>query len=99
MENFKFTHPDPDKLWRLINRWKKGISWGEQEVLEFRLLVKEWFIFYMLMENIESARKLKKQWRIINEEIVSKSRCEKKMTLEGVKYVSKRSKTPLETCL
>lgn len=96
--SFSFSHPDPDKLWRLIRRWATGVAWSESEVQEFRLLVKEWYIFYMELENYEQARKLKKKWAQIMKELKNRT-CIKKTTRGDVRFVSKKFVAPPETCL
>jgi hypothetical protein len=95
---FKFTHPDPEKIWRLLRRWSNGHAWSKDEMKEFRLLVKEWFVYYMFMGNVDEARKIKKKWAQVMKES-SNRKCMQTTTPGDVRYASRKSKTLPETCL
>lgn len=96
---FSFTHPDPDKLWRLLKRWKSGHDWTSKDFQDFCSLTLEWAKFYVVMGNIVEAKKvLKKRTSILKQ--IGNKKCLIKKTISGdVRYASKKSKSQLETCL
>lgn len=97
--SFAFKHPDPDKVWRLLKRWKSGHEWSSSELAEFCSLAVEWARYYLIMGNNEEARKiLKKRASILKQ--VETNECITKKTISGnVRYASKRRGSQLETCL
>jgi hypothetical protein len=97
--HFKFTHPDPDKLWRLLKRWQNGFSWGKEDLQEFFLLTREWLMCYSYMGELGQVKKLLKKRNFILKQI-RENKCQIKTTTQGaVRYASKKSKPPLETCI
>jgi len=96
---FSFIHPDPDKVWRLLKRWSSGYEWSTKDLQEFCSLAIEWAKYYMIMGNMDEAKKiLNKRASILKK--VNNGKCIIKKTASGdVRYALKKSVYRLETCL
>ena len=99
MDSFQFTHPDPDKIWRMLKKWDSGFSWSREDLREFLSLCKEWSHYYSYMDDRDNAKKII-QKRDSIARLIREKRCLTKTTTQGdVKFASKRSNSRLETSL
>lgn len=96
---FSFSHPDPDKIWRLLKRWKSGYDWSSSDFQEFCRLSLEWAKYYVVLGNVSEARKIiKRRESIISQ--VENRKCKIKKTTSGdVRYALRKSESQPETCL
>lgn len=98
IESFRFSTPDPDRLWRLFARWRAGHFLSDKEIDEIKSLTKEWIVYYLFMGNAEEARKLKNKKDAILKKMVT-PQCIKQKTPQGVKYANKKPSSQFETYL
>lgn len=98
IESFRFSTPDPDRIWRLFARWDSGHFLTDKEIGEIKSLTKEWIVYYLYLGNLSEAKKIKKKKDSILRKMEN-SECIKTKTSQGVKYAKKKQSRPLETYL